>query len=92
MQKTTESKLLALTLAITKKNLEKGRTYVKTKYVGDVQPKPKVRSKNHVIKSGKDVYFHVRGNMSGTAFKNMIIKNEDSINDFIESDKELLKL
>jgi hypothetical protein len=92
MQRTTESKLLALALAITKKNLEKGKTYTKTKYVGDVKPKPKVKSKNHVIKSGDDVYFHVRGNMSGTAFKNMIEKNEDTINDFMESDKELLKL
>lgn len=92
MQRSTETKLLDLALAITKKNLENGKTYVKTKYVGDIQHKPKVKSKNHIIKSGNDTYFHIRGNMSGTAFKNMIEKNEDIINDFMKSDKEMLKL
>ena len=92
MKKTTERTLLDLAFDITRANLLKGREYKKTKYVGNVKPKPKVKSKNHIIKTKKGTFFHVRGNMSGLAFKNMINKNVEVIDDFIQSDKKILKL
>ena len=92
MKNSTKNTLLDLAFDITRSNLLKGKSYKKTKYANTVQPKPKVKSKNHIIKTNESIFFHVRGNMSGTALKNMIEKNEDLINDFIESDENILKL
>jgi hypothetical protein len=92
MKNSTKKTLLDLAFDMTKTNLSKGKSYKKTKYANNTKLKPKVKSKNHVIKTPGSTFFHVRGNMSGTAFKNMIDKNEALINDFIESDKTLLKL
>lgn len=91
MKNSTKNVLLDLAYDITRKNLEKGLNKPK-RYQPNKSTKPKVKSKNKIIKTPVGVIFHVRDNMSGTAFKNMIIKNEDAINDFIESDEEILKL
>jgi hypothetical protein len=92
MKNSTQKTLLDLAYDITISNISKGKSYSKKKYANNTKHKPKIKSKNHIIKTNGSTFFHVRGNMSGTAFKNMVEKNEDLINDFIESDKKLLKL
>jgi len=84
--------ILDLALAITKKNIEKGRTYERTKYSTNKQLKPKVKSKNHAFKTADGIVFHVRGNMSGNAFKNLIEKNSDDIDEFVKSEDQMMKL
>lgn len=92
MSKIKQKTILDLALAITKKNIEKGRIYKKPKYVGNKTQKPKTKTKNHAFKTKDGVVFHVRGNMSGKAFKNLIEKNSDDIDKFIESDNQMMKL
>lgn len=92
MKNKTKRTILDLAFDITKANIEKGKVYKKKNYVSNKNPKPKIKSKNHVFKTATGFAFHVRGNMSGKAFKNLIEKNSENIDDFLSSDKQIMKL
>jgi hypothetical protein len=90
--KITKTSILDLALAITAKNISKGREYLKKEYVGNRQIRTKAMPKNKVYKTSDGMVFHVRGNMSGDALKNLMIKNEVDIDNFSKSKKKMMKL
>lgn len=90
--KITKSSILDLALAITAKNISKGREYTKKEYVSNRQIRQKARPKNKVYKTNDGMVFHVRGNMSGEALKNLMTKNQKDIDNFSKSKKQMMKL
>ena len=90
--KIKKQSILDLALAITVKNISKGKEYISKQYVSNKQTRPKVKSKNHIIKTKNGTFYHVRGNMSGNAFKNLIDKNSEDIDIFLQSDTRVMKL
>ena len=88
----TQQSMLKLALAITAKNVKEGTTHKRKTYVTNKTTKPKVKAKNHGFKTAAGIVYHVRDNMSGNAFKKLIVKSKDAISDFVASSDQIIKL